>query len=95
MFEEIKSFWQKEKLWNDCVFYSGPLKKAYTAFKPCRHFRKLGDSGAEAFKMRVGFRDIQIIKFDMMKLYGINTKEMNRLFGRDNEAFISLALAGS
>lgn len=95
MFEEIKSFWQKEKLWNDCVFYSGPLKKAYTAFKPCRYFQKMGDSGAESFRMRAGFRDIQIIKFDMMKLYGINTKEMNRLFGRDNEAFISLALAGS
>ena len=95
MFEEIKTFWQKEKLWNDCVFYSGPLKKAYTAFKPCRYFRKMGDSGAESFRMRAGFRDIQIIKFDMMKLYGINTEEMNRLFGRDNEAFISLALAGS
>ena len=95
MSEEIKSFWQKEKLWNDCVFYSDPLKKAYTAFKPCRYFRKMSDSGAESFRMRAGFRDIQIIKFDMMKLYGINTKEMNRLFGRDNEAFISLALAGS
>lgn len=95
MFKRIKTFFQMEKMWNDCAFYSGPLKKAYTAFKPFRYFRKMGDSGAESFKMRVGFRDIQIIKFDMKKLYGINTEEMNRFFGRDNEMFIYLALSGS
>ena len=94
MFEEIKSFWQKEKLWNDCVFYSGPLKKAYTAFKPCRYFRKLGDSGAESFKMRVGFRDIHIIKLDMMKLNEIINKETNRFLGQ-NRMFLSFGLPGS
>lgn len=94
MFEEIKSFFQKEKLWNDCVFYSGPLKKAYTAFKPCRYFRKMGDSGAESFKMRVGFRDIQIIKFDMMKLNEIINKETNRFLGQ-NRMLLSFGLPGS
>ena len=94
MFEEIKSFWQKEKLWNDCVFYSGPLKKAYTAFKPCRYFRKMGDSGAESFRMRVGFRDIQIIKFDMMKLNEIINKETNRFLGQ-NRMLLSFGLPGS
>jgi len=95
MFERLKSFFQLQKLWDESSFYSGPLKKAYSAFKPCRYFRSLGDSGAESFKMRVAFRDVQVIKFDMMKLYGINTKEVNRLFGKDNQGLISLALSGS
>ena len=95
MFERLKAYFQLQKLWDDSSFYSGPLKKAYTAFKPCRYFRSLGDSGAESFKMRVAFRDVQVIKFDMMKLYGINTKEVNRLFGQDNQGLISLALSGS
>ncbi|MBR4598665.1 MAG: hypothetical protein IKO39_01270 [Treponema sp.] len=95
MFERLKAFFQLQKLWDESSFYSGPLKKAYTAFKPCRYFRKLGDSGAESFRMRVAFRDVQVIKFDMMKLYGINTKEVNRLFGQDNQGLISLALSGS
>ena len=95
MFERLKAYFQLQKLWDDSSFYSGPLKKAYTAFKPCRYFRSLGDSGAESFKMRVAFRDVQVIKFDMMKLYRINTKEVNRLFGQDNQGLISLALSGS
>lgn len=94
MFARIKTFFQMEKMWNDSAFYSGPLKKAYTAFKPFRYFRKLGDSGAESFKMRVGFRDIHIIKLDMMKLNEIINKEPNRFLGQ-NRMFLSFGLPGS
>lgn len=94
MFERIKLFFQMEKFLDESFFYSGPLKKAYTAFKPCRYFRKLGDSGAESFKMRVGFRDIHIIKLDMMKLNEIINKEPNRFLGQ-NRMFLSFGLPGS
>ena len=94
MFERIKLFFQMEKFLDDSFFYSDSLKKAYTAFKPCRYFRKLGDSGAESFKMRVGFRDIHIIKLDMMKLNEIINKETNR-FLCQNRMFLSFGLPGS
>lgn len=94
MFERIKLFFQMEKFLDDSFFYSDSLKKAYTAFKPCRYFRKLGDSGAESFKMRVGFRDIHIIKLDMMKLNEIINKETNRFLGQ-NRMFLSFGLPGS
>ena len=94
MFERIKLFFQMEKFLDDSFFYSDSLKKAYTAFKPCRYFRKLGDSGAESFKMRVGFRDIHIIKLDMMKLNEIINKEPNRFLGQ-NRMFLSFGLPGS
>ncbi|MBR4598669.1 MAG: hypothetical protein IKO39_01290 [Treponema sp.] len=83
-----------EKFLDDSFFYSGPLKKAYTAFKPCRYFRKLGDSVAESFKMRVGFKDIHIIKLDMMKLNEIINKETNRFLGQ-NRMLLSFGLPGS
>jgi len=94
MFERLKSYFQLQKLWDESSFYSGPLKKAYTAFKPCRYFRKLGDRGAESFRMRAGFRDIQIIKFDMMKLNEIINKETNRFLGQ-NRMLLSFGLPGS
>ncbi len=94
MFERIKLFFQMEKFLDDSFFYSGPLKKAYTAFKPCRYFRKLGDSVAESFKMRVGFKDIHIIKLDMMKLNEIINKETNRFLGQ-NRMLLSFGLPGS
>lgn len=93
MFERIKLFFQMEKFLDDSFFYSDSLKKAYTAFKPCRYFRKLGDSGAESFKMRVGFRDIHIIKLDLMKLNEIINKEPNRFLGQ-NRMFLSFGLPG-
>lgn len=94
MFERIKLFFQMEKFLDDSFFYSDSLKKAYTAFKPCKYFRKMGDSGAESFKMRVGFRDIHIIKLDMMKLNEIINKEPNRFLGQ-NRMFLSFGLPGS
>ena len=83
-----------QKFLDGSFFYSGPLKKAYTAFKPCRYFRKMGDSGAESFKMRVGFRDIHIIKLDMMKLTELNIVDRTGFLSQ-NQVFLSFGLPGS
>lgn len=94
MFSILKSFFQMQKFLDGSFFYSGPLKKVYTAFKPCRYFRKLGDSGAESFKMRVGFRDIHIIKLDMMKLTELNIVDRTGFLSQ-NQVFLSFGLPGS
>ena len=94
MFSILKSFFRMQMFLDGSFFYSGPLKKAFTAFKPCRYFRKMGDSGAESFKMRVGFRNIHIIKLDMMKLTELNIVDRTGFLSQ-NQVFLSFGLPGS
>ena len=55
---------------NEAQLYEGPLKTIEKGFKPFKWFQKeYNDSTAEIMKIRTGFKNITIIKFDMSKLY--------------------------
>ena len=73
------------RIFNDAQLYEGPLKTIEKGFKPFKWFQDMyGDTTAEIMKLRVGFRDIVALKFDMEKLYDYNTKGdkvMNYMFG--------------
>ena len=73
------------RIFNEAQLYEGPLKTIEKGFKPFKWFHDLyGDTSAEIMKLRVGFRDIIVLKFDMEKLYDYNSKGdkvMNYMFG--------------
>lgn len=66
----LSSFGLVNRIFNEAQFYEGPLKTIDKGFKPFKWFQSMyGDTTAEIMKLRVGFRDIVILKFDMNKLY--------------------------
>ena len=73
------------RIFNEAQLYEGPLKTIEKGFKPFKWFQDMYvDTTAEIMKLRVGFRDIVALKFDMEKLYDYNTKGdkvMNYMFG--------------
>jgi len=81
----LSSFGLVNRIFNEAQLYEGPLKTIDKGFKPFKWFQDMyGDTTAEIMKLRVGFRDIVAIKFDMEKLYDYNTKGdkvMNYMFG--------------
>ncbi len=66
----IKNFGLISQIFNEAKPYEGPLKTIDKGFKPFKLFKnRYDDPTSEAFKIRVGFRDIVVLKFDMNKLY--------------------------
>ena len=82
---KIACFGLVRRIFNEAQFYEGPLKSIDIGFKPFKLFRKkYGDSTAEIMRIREGFKNITIIKFDMSKLYDATVagdKDLMYLFG--------------
>ena len=78
---------------NEAQLYEGPLKTIEKGFKPFKWFQKeYNDSTAEIMKIRTGFKNITIIKFDMSKLYdaaAAGDKDLLYLFGTLFQNFAS------
>lgn len=81
------------KILNEAQLYEGPLKTIEKGFKPFKWFQKeYEDSTAKIMKIRTGFRNITIIKFDMSKLYDATVagdKDLLHLFGTLFQNFAS------
>jgi len=72
---KIKAFSIVRKLYNEAKLYEGPLKTIEKGFKPFKWFQDMyDDSSAEIMKLRVGFKNITVLKFDMDKLCDICLK---------------------
>ena len=73
------------RILNEAKLYEGPFRTIEKGFKPFKWFQKeYGDSTAEIMKIRTGFKNITIIKFDMKKLYDAEVsgdKTLMYLFG--------------
>ena len=69
-FAMFKNFGLVNRIFNEAILYEGPLKTIDKGFKPFKWFQSMyDDPTSEIFKIRVGFRDIVVLKFDMNKLY--------------------------
>ena len=81
------------RIFNEAKLYEGPLKTIEKGFKPFKWFQKdYGDSTAEIMKIRTGFKNITIIKFDMKKLYAAEVagdKTLLYIFGTLFQNFAS------
>ena len=83
------------RIFNEAKLYEGPLKSIEKGFKPFKWFQKdFKDETAEIMKIRTGFKNITIIKFDMKKLYDAEVagdKTLLYLFGT---LFQNFAISG-